>query len=105
MQTGHTSSSICYCRVNVLTDSGALKVPSLSRGPRGPRCREGSSTRCSHRKRRRPEEVVAKFRQADEVVAERTPIAEVARSLRVSEATLRRWRTRYGAVAGTRFAG
>jgi len=35
----------------------------------------------SNRKRHRPEEVVAKLRQADEALAKGTPIAEVARSL------------------------
>jgi hypothetical protein len=34
----------------------------------------------SNRKRHRPEEVVAKLRQADEARAKGTPIAEVARS-------------------------
>ena len=38
----------------------------------------------SNRKRHRPEEVVAKLRQADEAMAKGTPIAEVARSLGVS---------------------
>ena len=35
----------------------------------------------SNRERHRPEEVVAKLRQADEALAKGTPIAEVARSL------------------------
>ena len=52
----------------------------------------------SNRKRHRPEEVVAKLRQADEALAKGTPIAEVARSLEVSEVTLHRWRVEYGAV-------
>jgi len=52
----------------------------------------------SNRKRHRPEEVVAKLRQADEALAKGTPIAEVARSLGVSEVTLHRWRPEYGAV-------
>ena len=52
----------------------------------------------SNRKRHRPEEVVAKLRQADEALAKGTPIAEVARSLGVSEVTLHRWRAEYGAV-------
>jgi hypothetical protein len=39
----------------------------------------------SIRKRYRPEEVVAKLRPADEALAKGTPIAEVARSLGVSE--------------------
>jgi transposase-like protein len=52
----------------------------------------------SNRKRHRPEEVVAKLRQADEALAKGTPIAEVARSLGVSEVTLNRWRAEYGVV-------
>ena len=51
----------------------------------------------SNRKRHRPEEVVAKLRQADEALARGTPIAEVARSLGVYEVTLHRWRAEYGA--------
>jgi putative transposase len=52
----------------------------------------------SNRKRHRPEEVVAKLRQADEAVAKGTPIAEVARSLGVSEVTLHRWWAEYGSL-------
>lgn len=52
----------------------------------------------SNRKRHRPEEVVAKLRQADEALAKGTSLAEVARSLGVSEVTLHRWRAEYGTV-------
>lgn len=52
----------------------------------------------SNRKRHRPEEVVAKLRQADEALAKGVPIAEVARSLGVSAVTVHRWRAEYGAV-------
>jgi putative transposase len=48
----------------------------------------------SNGKRHRPEEMVARLRQADEALAKGTPIAEVARSLGVSEVTLHRWRWR-----------
>ena len=48
------------------------------------------------RKRHRPEEVVAKLRQADEALAKGVPIAEVARALGVSAVTLHRWRAEYG---------
>ena len=65
---------------------------------RGPRGREESPMKRSNRKRHRPEEVVAKLRQADEALAKGTPIAEVARSLGVSEVTLHRLRAEYGAV-------
>lgn len=54
--------------------------------------------RPTSRKRHRPEEVVAKLGQADESLAKGAPIAEVARSLGVSEVTLHRWRAEYGAV-------
>ena len=72
--------------------------PPTKRDFRGPRGREESPTKRSNRKRHRPEEVVAKLRQADEALAKGTPIAEVARSLGVSEVTLHRWRAEYGAV-------
>jgi len=52
----------------------------------------------SNRRRHRPEEVVSKLRQAGEDLAKGTPLAEVARSLGVSEVTLHRWRAEYGAV-------
>jgi transposase-like protein len=52
----------------------------------------------SNRKRHCLEEVVAKLRQADEALTKGTPIAEVARSLGVSEVTLHRRRAEYGAV-------
>ena len=52
----------------------------------------------SSRKRHRPEEVVAKLRQADEALAKGMSLAEVARTLGVSEVTLHRWRAEYGAV-------
>ena len=48
------------------------------------------------RKRHRPEEVVAKLRQADEALAKGIAIAEVARSLGVSAVTLHSWRAEYG---------
>ena len=54
--------------------------------------------RLANRKRHRPEEVVAKLRQADESLAKGMLIAEVARSLEISEVTLHRWRAEYGAV-------
>ena len=72
--------------------------PPLSETPLGPRGREESPMKRSNRKRPRPEEVVAKLRQADEVLDKGTPLTEVARSLGVSEVTLHRWRAEYGAV-------
>jgi putative transposase len=52
----------------------------------------------SNRRRHRPEQVVSKLRQADEALATGTPIAEVARSLGVSEVTLHRWQAEHGAM-------
>ena len=48
------------------------------------------------RKRRQPAEVVTSLRQTDEALAAGKPIAEVARSLGVAPATLRRLRKEYG---------
>ena len=59
---------------------------------RGQTGRVQSPMKRSNRKRRRPEEVVAKLRQADDALTKGTPIAGVARSLGVSEVTLSRWR-------------
>lgn len=64
----------------------------------GPMGREESLKKRSNRKRHRPEEVVAKLRQADEALAKGTPIVEVARSPGVSEVTLHRWRAECGAM-------
>lgn len=65
----------------------------------GPGGREESPLkRVTSGKRHRPEEVVAKLRQADEALAKGVPIAEAARSLGVSAVTLHRWRAEYGAV-------
>ncbi len=52
----------------------------------------------SNRTRHRPEEVFAKLGQADEAPARGAPLAEVVRSLGVSEVTLHRWRAEYGAL-------
>jgi transposase-like protein len=66
---------------------------------RGPQGREESlMKRPTNRKRHRPEEVVAKLRQADEALAKGVAIAEVVRSLGVSAVTLHRWRTECGAA-------
>jgi len=64
----------------------------------GPKGQEKSLMKRPNRKRHRPEEIVAKLRQADEALAKGVTIAEVARSLGVSEVTLHRWRAEYGSV-------
>ena len=50
------------------------------------------------RTRHTPEQVVRKLRDADRLLAENTPLAEVVRSLGVSHATYQRWRSQYGAM-------
>ncbi len=52
--------------------------------------------RVSNRKRHRPQEIVAKLREADEAVAQGQTSEDVAKKLGVSLATLQRWRTEYG---------
>lgn len=52
--------------------------------------------RVSNRKRHRPEEIVAKLREADEAVAQGQTSEDVAKKLGVSLVTLQRWRTEYG---------
>jgi len=48
------------------------------------------------RKRHRPEEIVAKLREADEALSQGKTLEDVAKSLGVSLMTLHRWRTEYG---------
>ena len=74
------------------TGRGALNRATLYERLSRPKGRDESPMKRSKGKRHRPEEVVAKLRQADEALAKGTPIAEVARSLGVSEVTLHRWR-------------
>ena len=50
------------------------------------------------RKRHRPEEVVAKLREADEALSQGKTLEDVAKSLGVSLMTLHRWRTEYGST-------
>jgi len=57
----------------------------------GPKGQEKSLMKRPNRKRHRPEEIVAKLRQADEALAKGVTIAEVARSLGVSEVTSCPW--------------
>jgi transposase-like protein len=49
-------------------------------------------------KRHRPEEVVAKLREADEALSRGNSLEDVAQSLGVSLMTLHRWRTEYGST-------
>ena len=50
------------------------------------------------RKRARPEEIVAKLRQADVLIAQGQGVVEVIRTLGVSEVTYYRWRKEYGGL-------
>lgn len=50
------------------------------------------------RRRHTPEPVVRKLREADRMLSEGKDLAEVAKSLEVSEATYHRWRNQYGGL-------
>jgi putative transposase len=50
------------------------------------------------RKRHKPEEIVAKLRQVDVLVAQGTPVADAIRSIGVTEVTYYRWRQEYGGL-------
>ena len=50
------------------------------------------------RKKHKPEEIVAKLRQANVAVAQGTPLAEAIRGIGVSEVSYHRWRNEYGGL-------
>jgi transposase-like protein len=50
------------------------------------------------RQRHKPEEIVAKLRQVDVLVAQETPVADAVRSIGVTEVTYYRWRQEYGGL-------
>jgi putative transposase len=50
------------------------------------------------RKRHKPEEIVAKLRQVDVLVAQGTPVADAIRSIGVTEVTYYRWGQEYGGL-------
>lgn len=50
------------------------------------------------RKRHRPEQVIAKLREADAMLASGASVGQVCQRLEVSEATLSRWRNQYGGM-------
>jgi len=52
------------------------------------------------RKRHTPEQILAKLRDADVLLAQGDSIAEVARKLEVSEQTYHRWRNQFGGMKG-----
>ena len=50
------------------------------------------------KKRHTPEEIVAKLRQVDVLVAQGTPVADAIRAIEVTEVTYYRWRQEYGGL-------
>jgi putative transposase len=50
------------------------------------------------RRRHTPEQIVRKLREADRLLTEGQDVAEVAKTLEVSEATYHRWRAQYGGL-------
>src|SRR5215218_100644 len=50
------------------------------------------------RKRHKPEEIIAKLRQVDVLVAQGTPVADAIRAIGVTEVTYYRWRQEYGGL-------
>ena len=50
------------------------------------------------KKRHTPEEIVAKLRQVDVLVAQGTPVADAIRAIGVTEVTYYRWRQEYGGL-------
>jgi len=45
-----------------------------------------------------PEQIVRKLREGERLLAEGRPVAEVAKSLEISEYTYSRWRNQYGGM-------
>lgn len=50
------------------------------------------------RKRHSPEQIIAKLREADGMLAGGVSVGQVCQRLEVSEATLHRWRQQYGGM-------
>ena len=50
------------------------------------------------RKRPKPEEIVAKLRQADVLIGQGTSVAKAIRAIGVSEVTYYRWRREFGGL-------
>ena len=45
-----------------------------------------------------PQQIVRKLAEADKLLAEEKPIAEICRALEISEQTFHRWRNQYGGM-------
>ncbi len=52
------------------------------------------------RKRHSAEEIVAKLRQVDVLIAQGRPVADAVRTIGVTEVTYYRWRNEYGGLKG-----
>ena len=52
------------------------------------------------RRRHTAEEIVAKLRQVDVLMAQGRPVAEAVRAIGVTEVTYYRWRNEYGGLKG-----
>lgn len=50
------------------------------------------------RKRHRPEQIIAKLREADAILGSGGSIAQVCQRIEVSEQTFHRWRNQYGGM-------
>jgi putative transposase len=50
------------------------------------------------KRRRPPEQIICKLREADRLLAEGHQVPEVAKQLEISEATYHRWRAQYGGL-------
>lgn len=50
------------------------------------------------RRKHTPDQIIRKLREADRLLGEGREVAEVAKHLEVSEATLARWRAQYGGL-------
>ena len=50
------------------------------------------------RTRHTPDQIVRKLREADRLLAENVPLAEVLRRLEISHQTYQRWRSQFGSM-------
>jgi len=55
-------------------------------------------TAMSTRRKHTPEQVVRKLTEADRLLAEGKDVADVCRTLQISEATYHRWRNQFGGL-------
>ena len=52
------------------------------------------------RRRHSPDQILKKLRDADVLLSQGLPLAEIAKRLEVSEQTYHRWRNQYGGIKG-----